>query len=233
MKYLFNSAIFAVVLVISGCANKDMQTRESGFLKNYDKLEKQENMSKVKAYISPTTDFSKYKNIYIKPVKIITGIPKDEQTYKQKLMFMKMQNYLTKNYKKIIKDGTNFNIVDIKNTPDTVVFEAAISAVEVHADDLSGMDFMPMMLIVKMIGRPASDENIRILSESKLSDASNNDTLVQMLALHKGKKVKVDADELEFKDVQPTLYDLMINNKNNIVRLRRGIVKYQGKKDEK
>lgn len=233
MKYLIASSIVAATLLVSGCANKNMQTKESGFLNNYDKLEKQDNMSKAKAYISPSADFSKYKNIYIEPVKIITGIPRDEQTDKQKIMFMKMQDYLTSNYIDIIEDSTNFNVVKTKDNKNTMIFESAISAVEVHSDDLSGMDFMPMMLVVKMITRPSSEANVRLLAESKLSDASTKEVLVQMLELHKGEKVKVDADELEFKDIQVTLDDLMLNIKDNIVRLRRGIVKYQDKKDDK
>jgi len=233
MKILFSSVIVAATLLVNGCANKDLQTKESGFLNNYNNLEKQENLSKAKAYISPSADFAKYKNIYVAPVEIISAIPKDEQTYKQKLLFTQMQDYLTSHYKEVIKDGTNYNLVDSPNFPKIVVFNSAISAVEVNHDDLGGMDIMPMMFVVKMIKRSGTNGNIRILGESKLSDASNGNMLVSMLELHKGKKVKVSADELEFKDVQDTLDDWMINTKNNLVRLRRGIVKYQEKKDDK
>jgi len=233
MKILFSSVIVAATLLVSGCANKSMQTKESGFLNNYDNLEKQENLSKAKAYISPSADFSKYKNIYVAPIKIMSNIPKDEQTYKQKLLFTQMQDYLTSHYKQVIKDGTNYTLVNSPNYPDTVKFEASISAVEVHHDDLGGMDVMPMMFIVKMIKQSGTDANVRILGESKLSDSATDKVLVNMLELHKGNKVNVDADELEFKDVQATLDDWMINTKNNLVRLRKGIVKYQEQKDEK
>jgi len=233
MKILFSSVIVATTLLVSACANKSMQTKESGFLNNYDNLQQQENLSQVKAYISPSADFSKYENIYVAPVEIISAIPKDEQTYKQKLLFTQMQDYLTSHYKEVIKDGTNYNLVDSPSYPRTVIFNSAISAVEVNQDDLGAMDVMPMILVVKMIKRSADNGNVRILGESKLSDASNGQMLVSMLELHKGKKVRVDAQELEFKDIQATLDDWIINNKNNIVRLRRGIIKYQGEKNKK
>lgn len=232
MKYLFTSIILGVTLFISGCANKDMQAKESGFFKNYDKLEKQKNMSIAKAYISPDADFSKYRYIYVAPVKIISAIPKDEQTYKQKLLFTKMEDYITNRYKEVIKDGTNYTLVDTPSKENTLVFESAISAVEVHYDDLSGMDVMPMMFVVKMIKRSGSDANVRILGESRLSDGSTKEVLVNMIELHKGEKVNVEADEIGFKDVKIALDDWMINTKNNLVRLRKGIVKYQGKKDD-
>ena len=60
MKILFSSVIVAATLLVSACVNKNLQTKESGFLNNYDNLKKQENLSKVKAYISPSADFSKY-----------------------------------------------------------------------------------------------------------------------------------------------------------------------------
>ena len=188
MRLLLSSTIIAATLLVSGCANKNLQTKESGFLNNYDNLEKQENLSKAKAYISPSADFSKYKNIYVAPVEIISAIPKDEQTSKQKILFTQMQDYLTSHYKKVIKDGTDYNLVDSPAYPKTVIFKSAISAVEVNHDDLGGMDIMPMMFVVKMIKRSDTNGNIRILGESRLSDASNDKILVSMLELHKGKK---------------------------------------------
>lgn len=72
LSSLLTTALITTTIFVSGCANKNMQTSESGFLESYENLDKRENLSKTKAYIAPGSDFSQYKNIYIAPIKIIS-----------------------------------------------------------------------------------------------------------------------------------------------------------------
>jgi len=235
MKFitLLSATLISTSLVFTACANRDMQAKHSGFLKNYDDLKEHDKLEGTRVKIEPGADFTKYENIYIEPVKIISAIPEKEWSPEQKILFEKISDYLTAGYKTALKNGTGYRLVDKKDTPKTVIFEAAISAVEVHFDDMQWYQFTPITLGLTGIARATYvDGAVRILGEGRFYDAKTGKLLLSGMSLQKGEEVSTDADKLVFADLKPAL-DVWLNRTNkNIEKLRKGVMKYQKKQDK-
>jgi len=222
---LLSSVVFLTTILFVGCANRQMMNTESGFLLKYDDLEYSKGIHNAKFYVSRDTDFFKYEYLYIKPIQILHNIKKENLTKDQKKLFKEIQNYLTKRYKYIIQGNNNYTLVNDINHKNTLIFEASISAVEIHSDDMRGMDFMPMMLVMKSISNSIKDSTVRVLCETRLSDVNTAKVLMKTLRLHKGTKVNVSEDKLTFKDVKPALDDWLDGTKNNLYKLKNSVIK--------
>ena len=72
MKKILLAAI-ALIIMISGCSNKSITSKESGFLDNYDSLQPSPFEVSSMYYITPGTDITSYENIMIEPVKVIAN----------------------------------------------------------------------------------------------------------------------------------------------------------------
>ncbi len=230
---LLAAAIISAAIMFTGCANRDMQAKNSGFLNNYDGLEENDKLEGTRVKIEPGADFTKYENIYIEPVKIISAIPEKEWTPEQKILFEKISEYLTNGYKTALKNGTGYRLVDKKDTPKTVIFEAAISAVEVHFDDMQWYQFTPVTLGLTAVARATYvDGAVRILGEGNFYDAKTGKLLLSGMSLQKGEEVSTDADKLVFADLKPALDVWLKRTNKNIEKLRKGVLKYQKKQDK-
>ena len=216
------------VLIVSGCSNKSMQQKNSGFLKSYEGLEEaNKNFEGRHVRIMPGADFTKYENIYVAPVEIVSGIVEGEQTPSQKKLFQEISEYLIEGYKKEIKKSGLYTVVEDKNTPNTILFEGAISAVEVHFDDMSWYQFTPITMAVTAAARSSYvDAAVRILGEGRLVDNESGKVLVRMMSLQKGEEVKTKADELVFKDVKPALDVWLSHSKDDLAKMRKGVNNY-------
>ncbi len=220
------------VLFMSGCANRDMQARDSGFLKSYEGIEEHDKLEGTRIHITPGTDFTKYENIYIADVEIISAISEKKWTPEQKILFEKMTEYLTAGYKTAVKEGTGYRLVENKKKPKTLIFEGAVSAVEVHFDDMEWYQFTPITLGLTGIARATYvDGAVRILGEGRFVDATTGKVLLRAMRLQKGEEVSTDADKLIFKDVKPALDAWLKGTNKNIEKLRNGVIKYQKKQD--
>ena len=124
----------------------------------------------------------------------------------------------------MIQGANNYKLVDVKTKPNTLIFEGAVSAVEVHIDDMGTMDFMPMMLVVKTVSSPFKKATVRMLGEGRISDATTGAVLVKTLRLHKGVKVNAEANKLTFKDVKPALDAWLSSTKNNLYKLKNNVI---------
>jgi hypothetical protein len=227
MKKISISLLSVMLLLFSACANKQMSEKHSGFLKNYDDLEENDKLEGARVRIMPGADFTKYENIYVEPIKIVTAIPESEWTNSQKILYEKMSNYLTEGYKREFSHGTTYRVVEDKNQPKTLIFEGAISAVEVHYDDMQWYQFTPITLGITMAARATYiDGAVRILGEGRLVDASNQKVLMRAVRLQKAHQVKVTADRLVFADVKDSLDEWIKMTGKNIQKLRKGLVKY-------
>ena len=230
---LLAAAIISAAIMFTGCANRNMQAKNSGFLNNYDGLEENDKLEGTRVKIEPGADFTKYENIYIEPVKIISAIPEKEWTPEQKILFEKISEYLTNGYKTALKNGTGYRLVDKKDTPKTVIFEAAISAVEVHFDDMQWYQFTPVTLGLTAVARATYvDGAVRILGEGNFYDAKTGKLLLSGMSLQKGEEVSTDADKLVFADLKPALDVWLKRTNKNIEKLRKGVLKYQKKQDK-
>lgn len=216
-----------LALSMTGCANKSMENAESGFLTTYDDITTHEQFSGTRVAITANVDFTQYDNIYIAPVKVLSPIPTAEQTAEQQKLCDEISQYLTAGYKESIQTNTRYTLVDSPNTPKTVVFEGAISAVEVHYEDMGPMNVMPMMLVFTALSRTAQDAAVRVLGEGRLSDPATDTVLIRMVRLSKGREVQKEAGELVFNDVKPALDDWLKDTTSNLVKLRKGLIKEQ------
>ena len=71
---------FSLALMFISCSNKDLQNQHSGFLKSYDDMQENDSVDGAEIYISPDVDFTKYENIYIEPVQVVSRISKEDLT---------------------------------------------------------------------------------------------------------------------------------------------------------
>jgi major membrane immunogen (membrane-anchored lipoprotein) len=234
MKFLtlLSTTLICTSLLFTACANRDVQAKHSGFLKNYDDLKENDKLEGTRVKVETGADFTKYKNIYITPIEIVSVIPKDELTTGQKNLFEKITNYLTDGYKEAFRNGTGYILVDKKDTPNTLVFEGAISAVEVHFDDMQWYQFTPITLGITGMARATYvDGAVRILGEGRFYDGKTGKLLLSTMTLQKTQEISTDADKLVFKDVKPALDEWVKHTNENLEKLRSGIVKYQNQND--
>lgn len=229
-KVIKFSVLVLAMLLVNGCANKNMEEKHSGFLKSYDGLDSHDDFENTMIRIMPGTDFTKYENIYVSPVQILSGIAEKDQTPHQKKVYKEISEYLTKGYKaEILKNGV-FNLVEDKNTSKTMTFELAISAVEVHFDDIQWYQLTPITLGLTITARATYvDAAVRILAEARLSDSDNGTVLARAMDLQKGEEVKSEADELVFKDVKPALDAWLKRSTDNFGKMRQGLIKSEEK----
>ena len=215
-------------LLILGCSSHDVSVEESSFLHSKEGFEETAKLEGTKTYILPDADFSHYKNIYVAPIKVIAAIDEKQMSEAQKKLSQEISLYLTKAYRKRLTYSSAYHLVESADEKNTLIFEGSISSVNVEFDELSGMNFMPMMFVGTMIARATfKDGNVRILGEGRLKDAQTGEVLIQMMRLHKGKEVSVSADELVFEDVKPTLDEWLQDSNVNLQKLRTGIMEHQ------
>ena len=108
-----------------------------------------------------------------------------------------------------------------KDTPKTLVFEGAVSAVEVHFDDMQWYQFTPITLGLTGIARATYvDGAVRILGEGRFYDGTTGKLLLSAMTLQKGQEVSTDADKLVFADVKPALDVWLKRTNKNLAKLR-------------
>ena len=197
--------ILIVSTLISACANQEMVSSHSGFLKSYDGLKKVKNLEETHSRVTPGADFSNYENIMVAPFAIIHGVDKADATPEQQKLFEDISTYMTEGYKKeILKNGL-YNLVE-KEGPSTIRVEAAVSAVEVHFDDLEWYQYIPVSLAVKGISQATyENKSVRVLAEARIVDTQTKEVLVRRVTLETGLEVPDSKSRLEFKDVKPAL----------------------------
>lgn len=226
LKLLLGLTLMGIVFLTTGCSSRDVQAKNSGFLRSYDGFEEHDKLEGTRVRIMTDSDFSVYENIYIEPTIIITKIPKKDWTEEQIILFKKMTEYLNNGYKESIKKGTTYRLVEDKDTPNTLVFESAISAVEVHFDDMQWYQFTPIELGMTAIARAAYlDGAVRILGEAKFIDGKTGTILLSAMRLQKEQEVGTDANKLVFSDVKPALDTWIKVSESNLVKLRKEIHK--------
>ena len=218
MRKITASIVIGAALLMSGCANKDLEEKQSGFLKSYKGLEEDPKFKNIQIAITDGIDFSQYNSIMIDDIIVMSGIPKEKQTLKQKQLYKDISDYLTSHYKEKVR-GSVYNLAE-EVAPKTMRYEIAISAVEVHFDDMSWYQYTPITLALTGAARSTySDEAVRILGEARLVDAQTGEVLMRARSLQTGEKVTVEADELTFKNVKPGLDGWLKNTQNNLKTL--------------
>jgi len=195
-----NKLTFFIVLTISlllmnGCASKNMQADNSGFFKDYEQLKSTQTM----------LDISKYTHIKITPLIINPMIIDSEQTKSQKELYNQIKTYLNKAYKDMITTSTKLTLVDTPSD-NTLILESAVSSVEVHLDDKTWNQHAPIPMGLNVISFNAyMDEDVRLLGEMRLVDAKSGDVVSRMMYTSKDIAVTLSGDTLTLDDFKPSL----------------------------
>ena len=188
--------IMGATFLMSGCASKNMQAKNSGFFEDYSELKKQTELK---------PDFYKYKKIIVAPVQVISAITPEEQTEAQKKLYKEISEYLNAQYKKEIQSAGKYTVTD-NEYPDAMILQTAVSTVEVHFDDDKWNQFTPTPMGVNVVSFNAyMDEDVRILGEKRLVDSETKKVLARSMSIQKDVKIILSAEHLEFKNVKPAL----------------------------
>lgn len=218
-------AIVSIALLLGGCANRSMKNQNSGFLADYEGLDDNPNFDGAMVQVMPGADFSQYQNIIVVPVKIISNIPAGEVTPAQTKLFSQISAYLTEGYIQSFKQNGTYNVVDVAG-PNTMNFEVAISAVEVHFDDIQWYQFTPVTLGLTIASRATFvDQAVRILGEARISDSESGKVLLRAMSLQEGEEVGTEADQLVFADVKPALDVWLKRSTQRLAEMKKGLIK--------
>jgi len=218
-------AIVSMALLLGGCANRGMEKQNSGFLKDYEELDEHPRFEGAMVRVMPGADFSRYQNIIVAPVQVISNIPESEITPAQSKLFGQISTYLTEGYIKNFKQNGSYNVVDVAG-PNTMNFEVAISAVEVHFDDMKWYQFTPITLGITAVARATYvDKAVRILGEARITDTESGKVLIRAMSLQEGEEVGTDADQLVFADVKPALDVWLKRSTKRLTEMKKGLIK--------
>lgn len=211
LRTILGVAVFGVMFLMSGCAGKSVDAKNSGFFKDYEQFKGSTNFSAARG--SKDIDISKYKTIFVSPVKVISVIPDAEQSSSQKRLYKEISDYVRDGYKReISKSG--YMLVDTKGA-DTLVLESAISAVEVHFEDEKWNQFSPIAMDVTVTSYNSyADENVRILGEKRIVDVATGKTMFESMDIIKDEKIALSGESLEFENLKPAL-DIWIEHVKN------------------
>lgn len=203
LQAVFGTVVLGLMFLMSGCAGKNVDAKNSGFFKDYTQLK---STDKVK--------LSKYKTILIAPTQVMSTIAPKEQTDSQKRLYKEISDYLDEGYKRELQKSSKYKVVE-KEGADTLIFESAVSAVEVHFDDKKWNQFSPIAMDITVTSYNSyMDENVRILGEKRIVDSTTGEVLIESMDIIKDKKIILNGDTLEFKEIKPAL-DVWIEHVKN------------------
>jgi hypothetical protein len=203
LQAIFGVTLLGLALLMSGCAGKRVDVKNSGFFKDYDELHSSDNYSAQKSL--KEFDMSKYKTILIAPVLVIPAISIEQQTPSQKKLYKEISDYLSDGYKREIQSSKRYKLVETKGA-DTLILETAVSTVEVHFEDEKWNQFSPIAMDITVTSYNSYiDENVRVLGEKRIVDAATGEILAESMNIVKDEKIILNSDALEFREIKPAL----------------------------
>lgn len=203
LQTILSVAVFGAMFLISGCAVKSVEAKNTGFFKDYAQFGNSVDFSATK--ISKQVDMSKYKTVFVSPVEVIPAIPQEQQTLLQKKLYKEISDYLTAGYKKEIQKSEKYMLVETKSS-NTIKLESAVSTVEVHFDDDKWNQFSPIAMDITVTSYNSyADGNVRILGEERISDSVTQEVLFESMDIIKDEKIILNGDTLEFQNIKPAL----------------------------
>ena len=197
LKIMATVTLFFTLFFMSGCAQKEVgPATNTGFFENYKKT-----TTEIKA----TPIVASYTKIKVSPVLVVSGILAGEESASQKKMYKEISEYLTSEYKKIVKNSGRYSL-STASAEDTLILESAISTVEIHSDDPSWNQLTPIAMGLDTISFNAyMYEFVRVLGESKLVDSMTGKVVSRSMKIQNDHKINITGDDLVFKDIKPAL----------------------------
>ncbi len=199
LKILVTSIVFSTLLLMSGCAEKELDISI-----NTDIFDNNIQTSKASLKVI-------YTKIQVAPVQVISGL--NEVTPSQKKMYTEISEYLTSEYKKIVKSNPRYSLSDVK-AKDTLVLQGTISTVEVHFDDPKWNQHTLIAMGLNSVTFNAyMYEFVRVLGKNKLIDSMNAKVVSQISKVQDKHIIKINGDDLVFSDIKPALDSWLVQVK--------------------
>lgn len=203
IKTVLKGAVLSALVLMSGCASKTVYQEQTGFLDDYKSLITNNPSEGKIVHFNSGQDLSTFNKVNMKSVTVISGIPQDEQTDKQKRLYKTISAYVTSGLKKAITEDSSLILVDAAGE-DTLDLELAVSAVEVHMNDAKWNQFSRITLGINVVTYGVyQDEAVRILVESRIS--TENTLHAQSMHTVKDHSIHTEGSILNFEDVKPAL----------------------------
>lgn len=216
LRTILGVTVFGVMFLMSGCAGKSVDAKNSGFFKDYEQFKGSTNFSAARG--SKDIDMSKYKTVFVSPVKVISAIPDAQQTPSQKRLYKEIAEYVRDGYKREIQKNNKYMLVETKGA-DTLILDSAISSVEVHFDDEKWNQFSPIAMDVTVTSYNSyADENVRILGEKRIIDSTTGKTMFESMDIIKDEKILLSGESLEFENLKPALDRWIEHVKNHFAK---------------
>ena len=216
----FATIALGTVLLVGGCANKEMKAQHSGFLSDYSELHEDEKYQGTASWIAPDADFKKYDSFIVTPVQINDNLEEKDKTPERLALLKKVSEYLTEGYKQAIEKNSGFKQAETAG-PKTLKLETFISAVAVQHDDLKLYQFIPVALVVTEVKRATVDHgSVRILGEARITDSQTNKVLLRGMSLRKGQEIKTEKDQLTFEELKPALDSWLKDAERRLQKLK-------------
>jgi Protein of unknown function (DUF3313) len=198
-------AVFAVGLMIAGCASKTTEVKEfSGFLSSYSNLQKglASDGAVALGWTSPDLANRTYTKVMIDPI-VIYPAPEPGPQIRSEVL-TNMLTYLNKAVRDRI--GKNHEIV---NAPGEGVLRvrAAITGVKTSAEELAVYEYVPIAMVLAGASTAAGvrDQVIEVFFEAETTDSLSGERLATRIRKGYGENLSSSSDQVEIANVRPVL----------------------------
>ncbi len=216
IKYI---GVLVILFVITGCSltTPEVPTKANTLIDDLSLLKPSPNDEHTLYYVNKDTDFTKYNDIIINSLKIITD--NKESHIDQKLISdvylyfdKKLQDELKPIYKNNGKDKKSLQL------------SISIISMEASYDDLKIYQYLPYGLAFTALKRGSGYEKKKLKTSLalKLYDAKTLKTLVLLLDLEKSSKEIKDIENISLNDIKPILDSWAQRYKLRLTELKNG-----------
>ena len=128
--------------------------------------------------------------------------------YLQKNLKLQEIIHLWIKYRELISEqvAKEFNLID-KAALDTIRIKPAITSIFTSHDDKGFYQYLPIGMVVTGAARTSglSKENVRVITEIKVTDSVSGQVLAKAIDLKAGKEMQNKESEVVLSDVEPVL----------------------------
>jgi len=216
IKYI---GVLIILFLITGCSvtTPEVPTKANTLIEDVSLLKPSPNDARSLYYVDKDTDFTKYNDIIINPLKIITDTKEshiDQKLISDVYLYFdkKLQDELKPIYKNNGKDKKSLQL------------SISIISIEASYDDLKIYQYLPYGLAFTALKRGAGYEKRKLKTSLalKLYDAKTLKTLVLLIDLEKSSKEIKDIENISLVDIKPILDNWAQRYKLRLTELKNG-----------
>lgn len=204
MKIFQFISLLVFTIVFSACSAGVSYQYRTGFLNNYESLEKASKGGSHFFEKIGDVDLAAYDKILVPEIKIIANT--NVSTPQENALYSLISAYTSAAYRKnISKSSANYTLVDVPQEG-AMIMQIAISLVESHPEDKNWDNLIAFPFNLNANTYTSFvDGNVRVLIEARITDAMSSKLLAHSMRVIMQDEVRLSGDQLEFKDLQPSL----------------------------